>query len=156
MKTKVARYEIVGIEDMVPTLWSTIKLGYNKDVEKGIKHWGGKHQLWYKSQLNKFSKHKVYYTHKILSMVSVKGKKLHAYGHLEEIMVRRADRQLYKFKEGDFIDLHLNNIKDMLLLVVQHKYNDDMPRRKWMAVDKRRSGLMVELIDKQMLERWII
>ncbi|GKC28376.1 hypothetical protein Tco_1035670 [Tanacetum coccineum] len=37
-KTKATRYEIVGIEDMVPTLWSTIKYVYNKDAEKGIKH----------------------------------------------------------------------------------------------------------------------
>ncbi|GKD71718.1 hypothetical protein Tco_1325808 [Tanacetum coccineum] len=37
------------------------------------------------------------------------------------IMVKRADHQFYKFKEGDFVDLHLNDIKDMLLLVVQHK-----------------------------------
>ncbi|GJS91925.1 hypothetical protein Tco_0774561 [Tanacetum coccineum] len=28
---------------------------------------------------------------------------------------------LYKFKEGDFVDLHLNDIEDMLLLAVQHK-----------------------------------
>nr|GEW95016.1 hypothetical protein [Tanacetum cinerariifolium] len=48
-------------------------------------------------------------------------KKLHGYGHLEEIVVKRADRQLYKFKEGNFVDLHLNNIEDMLLLAVQHK-----------------------------------
>ncbi|GKF28692.1 hypothetical protein Tco_0095034, partial [Tanacetum coccineum] len=47
--------------------------------------------------------------------------KLHGYGHLEEIMVKRADRQLYKFKEGDFVDLHLKDIEDMLLLAVQHK-----------------------------------
>ncbi|GKB71610.1 hypothetical protein Tco_0933022 [Tanacetum coccineum] len=52
---------------------------------------------------------------------SVSVKKLHGYGHLEEIVVKRADRQLYKFKEGNFVDLHLNDIKDMLLLVVQHK-----------------------------------
>nr|GEW57154.1 hypothetical protein [Tanacetum cinerariifolium] len=38
MKTKAARYEIKGIEDMVPTLWSIIKHAYDKDVEKGIKH----------------------------------------------------------------------------------------------------------------------
>nr|GEX09559.1 hypothetical protein [Tanacetum cinerariifolium] len=57
----------------------------------------------------------------ILSVVSVKVKKLHGYGHLEEIVVRRADRQLYKFKEGNFVDLHLNNIEDMLLLAVQRK-----------------------------------
>ncbi|GKC15768.1 hypothetical protein Tco_1012550 [Tanacetum coccineum] len=60
-------------------------------------------------------------TRKILSVVSVSVKKLHGYGHLEEIAVRRVDRQVYKFKEGDFVDLHLNDIEDMLLLAVQHK-----------------------------------
>ncbi|GJR91776.1 putative reverse transcriptase domain-containing protein [Tanacetum coccineum] len=175
---------------------------------------------------------------------------------------------VYKFKEGDFVDLHLNDIKDMLLLAVQHKlfqlegsdivdlivalrmftgsliikrrvedlrlgvesyqkklniiapqktfpeiefkelytpsykppgviykdlnkqkrlmradelykfsdktlktvydelhhrilhfrlgYIQDMSRRKWTAIDKKRSKLMVELIDKQMRKRWII
>nr|GEX66068.1 hypothetical protein [Tanacetum cinerariifolium] len=53
--------------------------------------------------------------------VSVNVKKLHGYGHLEEIVVRKVDRRLYKFKEGDFVDLHLNDIEDMLLLDVQHK-----------------------------------
>ncbi|GKE13297.1 hypothetical protein Tco_1416848, partial [Tanacetum coccineum] len=37
-KTKAPRYEIVGIKDMVPTLWSTIKHAYDKDAAKGIKH----------------------------------------------------------------------------------------------------------------------
>ncbi|GJR20479.1 hypothetical protein Tco_0969006 [Tanacetum coccineum] len=37
-KTKAARYEIVGIEDMTPTLWRTIKHAYDKDAAKGIKH----------------------------------------------------------------------------------------------------------------------
>ncbi|GJX90252.1 hypothetical protein Tco_0343578 [Tanacetum coccineum] len=99
-KTKASRYKIKGIEDMVPTLWSPTKVG---------------------SQLNKFSKHNVYTTKKILGMKSVSVKKLHGYGHLEEIMVKRADRQFYMFKEGDFVDLHPNEIEDMLLLVVQHK-----------------------------------
>ncbi|GJR09266.1 hypothetical protein Tco_0791918 [Tanacetum coccineum] len=74
-----------------------------------------------RSQLNKFSKHNVYSTKKILGVKSVSVKKLHRYGHLEEIMVKRADRQFYKFKEGDFVHLHLNDIEDMLLLAVQHK-----------------------------------
>ncbi|GKA07242.1 hypothetical protein Tco_0686466 [Tanacetum coccineum] len=93
-KTKAARYEIKGIEDMV----------------------------------NKFSKQNVYSTKAILG-VSVK--KLHGYGHLEEIMVKRSDQQLYTFKE-------------------------EMPKRKWTVVDRRISGLMVELIDKQLREREII
>ncbi|GJZ04963.1 hypothetical protein Tco_0538238 [Tanacetum coccineum] len=201
-KTKAARYEIVGIQDMTPTLWSTIK-------------------------------------HAIIV------KKLHGYGNLEGIVVKRTDRQLYRFKECDFVDLHLNYIEDILLLAVQHKlfhldgsdivnfivalrmftrsliikrrvedlqlgelyipshkppgviyedlnkqkwvmradelykfsygtlktvrdalhhrilnfrlgYNDEMSRRKWTAIDERRSELMVELLDKQMRERLII
>nr|GEU61457.1 retrovirus-related Pol polyprotein from transposon TNT 1-94 [Tanacetum cinerariifolium] len=82
-KTTAARYELVGIEDMIPNLWSVTK--------------------------------------KILSVVSVKIKKLHGYGYLEEIVVRRVDRQKYKFKEGDFVILHLNDIENMLLLIAQHK-----------------------------------
>nr|GEV61612.1 hypothetical protein [Tanacetum cinerariifolium] len=69
-----------------------------------------------RSQLNKFSKHNVYSTNKTLGVKSVSVKKLHGYGHLEEIVVKRADHQLYKFKECDFIDLHLNDIENMLLL----------------------------------------
>ncbi|GKE05075.1 hypothetical protein Tco_1397093 [Tanacetum coccineum] len=41
-KTKAARYEIMGIEDMTPTLWSTIKHGYDKDAEKGDQALGRK------------------------------------------------------------------------------------------------------------------
>ncbi|GKF38615.1 hypothetical protein Tco_0118676, partial [Tanacetum coccineum] len=37
-KTKAARYEIEGIEDMVPTLWSPTKVWYDKDALKRIKH----------------------------------------------------------------------------------------------------------------------
>ncbi|GJT82860.1 hypothetical protein Tco_1057202 [Tanacetum coccineum] len=58
---------------------------------------------------------------KLLKMGSSTGVKSVSFGYLEEIDVRRADRQVYKFKEGDFVDLHLNDIEDMLLLAVQHK-----------------------------------
>ncbi|GKB76918.1 hypothetical protein Tco_0943813 [Tanacetum coccineum] len=62
-KTKAAKYDIPGIEDMVPSLWSLVK----------------------------------------------------------EIKVQREDKQLYKFKEGDFPRLHLHDIEDMLLLLVRKK-----------------------------------
>ncbi|GKB82659.1 hypothetical protein Tco_0949554, partial [Tanacetum coccineum] len=42
-------------------------------------------------------------------------------GHLVEIEVRREDQQLYTFKEGDFPRLRLQDIKDMLLLLVQQR-----------------------------------
>ncbi|GKE15636.1 hypothetical protein Tco_1423213 [Tanacetum coccineum] len=44
-KTKATWYEIVGIEDMVLTLWSTIKHAYDKDATKESKHYGERRKL---------------------------------------------------------------------------------------------------------------
>ncbi|GJY95368.1 hypothetical protein Tco_0511729 [Tanacetum coccineum] len=43
----------------------------------------------------------------------------HDYKHLDWITVRRDDDVLYKFKEGDFHRLRIQDIEDMLLLLVQ-------------------------------------
>ncbi|GKD85814.1 hypothetical protein Tco_1356968 [Tanacetum coccineum] len=40
----------------------------------------------------------------------------HGYGYLKEIIVRRADNDLYRFKEGDFPRLRINDIEVTLLL----------------------------------------
>nr|GEU63279.1 hypothetical protein [Tanacetum cinerariifolium] len=45
----------------------------------------------------------------------------HNYKHLDWITVRRDDDKLYKFKEGDFKRLRIQDIEDMLLLLVQGK-----------------------------------
>ncbi|GJU73743.1 hypothetical protein Tco_1265148 [Tanacetum coccineum] len=65
----------------------------------------------------------------------------------------RAD-ELYKFLDGT-----LKTVRDELhprILNFRLGYNKEMSRRKWMAIDKKRSELMVELIDKRMRERRII
>nr|GEU99615.1 hypothetical protein [Tanacetum cinerariifolium] len=95
-KTKAARYELVGIEDMISNLSSVTKIGYDKDAKRGIKLGGPKRQQFYRAQLNKLSKHDVCAPLNILSVVSLRVDKLHGYGYLEEIL-------------------------DMLLLVIQHK-----------------------------------
>nr|GEU92024.1 hypothetical protein [Tanacetum cinerariifolium] len=51
----------------------------------------------------------------------VKVMKKHGYGYLQEIVIRRADNELYRFKEGNFPCLRINDIKEMLLLVVQNQ-----------------------------------
>nr|GEZ22045.1 hypothetical protein [Tanacetum cinerariifolium] len=45
----------------------------------------------------------------------------HNYMHLDWITVRRDDDKLFKFKEGDFNRLRIQDIEDMLLLLVQGK-----------------------------------
>ncbi|GKE31176.1 hypothetical protein Tco_1450498, partial [Tanacetum coccineum] len=65
----------------------------------------------------------------------------------------RAD-ELYKFSDGT-----LKKVRDELhhrVLDFDLGYNKEMERRKWTATDKKRSTLMVELIDKQMRKRRII
>ncbi|GKD13730.1 hypothetical protein Tco_1198137 [Tanacetum coccineum] len=42
----------------------------------------------------------------------------------DEIIVRREDQTLHKFKEGDFPRLNLRDIKDLLLLLVQKKLSN--------------------------------
>ncbi|GJT13115.1 retrovirus-related pol polyprotein from transposon TNT 1-94 [Tanacetum coccineum] len=67
--------------------------------------------------------------------------------------VMRADR-LYKFSDGT-----LKTVHDELhheILYFRLGYNDEMSRRKWTTIDKKRLELMVEFIDKQMRERRII
>ncbi|GJR98023.1 hypothetical protein Tco_0270197 [Tanacetum coccineum] len=58
----------------------------------------------------------------------------------------RAD-ELYKFSDGT-----LKTVRDELhhrILDFRLGYNDEMSRRKWTTINKKRSELMVELIDKQ-------
>ncbi|GKC13021.1 hypothetical protein Tco_1009803 [Tanacetum coccineum] len=63
----------------------------------------------------------VYSKKRIIAVTSLKIMKRYDYGHLDEIEVGREDQQLYKFKEGDFPRLRLQDIEDMLLLLVQQK-----------------------------------
>nr|GEY45345.1 hypothetical protein [Tanacetum cinerariifolium] len=123
-KTKAAKYDIQRIEDMVSSLWSSVKVSYDRYVVWGISHWGPKRQRFYGFTSNKVSKHGVYSKKRIIAVTKVKVMKWYDYDYLEEIEVRREDQQLYKFKEGDFPRLHLHDIKDMLFLLVQKKlYN---------------------------------
>ncbi|GKB11118.1 hypothetical protein Tco_0845041 [Tanacetum coccineum] len=91
-KTNAARYDnIEGIKDMVPKLWTPVKE----------------------------SKHDVFSRKRIIVVTHVKVMKWYGYGYLEEIIVRREDQSLHKFKEGDFPRLNLRDIEDLLLLLVK-------------------------------------
>ncbi|GJV81873.1 hypothetical protein Tco_1517743 [Tanacetum coccineum] len=42
--TKAVKYDLPGIKDMVPNLWSPIKVAYDKHALLGTSHWGPKRQ----------------------------------------------------------------------------------------------------------------
>nr|GEU83550.1 hypothetical protein [Tanacetum cinerariifolium] len=96
IKTKAADYgHIKWIKDLVPkTMWIEEPIGYDK------------HALWGR---------------RIIAVTELKIVEWHNYKHLDWITVRRDDDKLYKFKEGDFKRLRIQDIEDMLLLLVQGK-----------------------------------
>ncbi|GJZ51039.1 hypothetical protein Tco_0605554, partial [Tanacetum coccineum] len=67
------------------------------------------------------STHDVYSTKRILVVTWVEVMQKHGYGYLRQIEVRRADNDLYTFKEGDFLRLRINDIGDMMILIVQNR-----------------------------------
>ncbi|GJS04752.1 hypothetical protein Tco_0321260 [Tanacetum coccineum] len=58
-KTKVAQYDILGIEDMVPKIWSLVKVAYDKHELWGVSHLRDQrktfHGLMRSDELYKFS-----------------------------------------------------------------------------------------------------
>ncbi|GJT31514.1 hypothetical protein Tco_0921933 [Tanacetum coccineum] len=94
-KIKAAKYDLPGIEDMVPNLWSPVKVAYDKHALLGTSYWGPKRQRLYRYASNRVSKHEVYSTKRILAVTNVKVKEWYGYGHLEEIEVRGSGQQLY-------------------------------------------------------------
>ncbi|GJW35510.1 hypothetical protein Tco_0058430 [Tanacetum coccineum] len=117
-KTKAAQYDLPSIEDMVPNIWSPVKVAYDKYTIWGISHWREQHKSFYAYARGMQSRGYVYSTKHILAVTHVKVIRKHGYGYLEEIVVRKANNVLYSFKEGDFPRLRINDVVDMLLLVI--------------------------------------
>nr|GEV89701.1 hypothetical protein [Tanacetum cinerariifolium] len=122
-KIKAADYgHIKWIEDLVPrTMWIQELVGYDKHALWGISHWGRKRQQFYSFAVNRESACDVYSKRRIIALTKLKIVEWHNYKHLDWITVRRDDDKLYMFKEGNFERLHIQDIEDMLLLLVQGK-----------------------------------
>ncbi|GJW53400.1 hypothetical protein Tco_0097485 [Tanacetum coccineum] len=63
----------------------------------------------------------VYSKCRIIAVTNLQIVEWHNYKHLDWITVRKDDEKLYKFKEGDFYRLRIQDIEDMMLLLVQCK-----------------------------------
>nr|GEY31497.1 hypothetical protein [Tanacetum cinerariifolium] len=120
-KTKAADYgHIKWIEDLVPReMWIQQPIDYNKHALWGVSHWGRKRKQFYGYAVNRESARDVYSKRRIIAVTDLQIMEWHDHKHLDWISVRRDDDQIYKFKEGDFKRLRLQDIEDMLLLLVQ-------------------------------------
>nr|GFC45554.1 hypothetical protein [Tanacetum cinerariifolium] len=96
---------------------SLIKLEYHVEA-------GQKRQQFYGFAVNREYALDVYSKRRIIAVTDLKIVEWHSYKYLDWITVRRDDDKLYKFKEGDFKRLRLQDIEDMLLLLVQGKLSN--------------------------------
>ncbi|GJZ03572.1 hypothetical protein Tco_0536847 [Tanacetum coccineum] len=85
-KTKVAQDDLPGIEDMVPNIWSPVKVAYDKHVLWGISHWREQHKTFYAYARGLQSRHDVYSTKRIMAVTHVKVIRKHGYGYLEYVV----------------------------------------------------------------------
>nr|GEV43237.1 hypothetical protein [Tanacetum cinerariifolium] len=94
---------------------------YDKHTLWGVFHWGRKHHQFYGFAVNRESARDVYSKRRIIAVTELKIVEWHNYKYLDWITMRRDDDKLYKFKEGDFKRLRIQDIEDMLLLLVHRK-----------------------------------
>ncbi|GKB47087.1 hypothetical protein Tco_0897840, partial [Tanacetum coccineum] len=80
-----------------------------------------KRQQFYRFAANRESARDVYSKHRIIAITKLQIIEWHGYKHLDWITVRRYDNKLYTFKEGDFKQLRLQDIEDMLIILIQGK-----------------------------------
>ncbi|GKD67824.1 hypothetical protein Tco_1321914 [Tanacetum coccineum] len=102
-------------------MWSQTTINYDKYALWGISYWGRKRKQFYGYVVNRESTRDVYSRRRIIAVTKLQIVEWHGYKHLDWITVRRDDDKLHTFKEGNFKRLRLQDIKDMLLLLVQGK-----------------------------------
>ncbi|GKF27399.1 hypothetical protein Tco_0083293, partial [Tanacetum coccineum] len=93
---------------------SQVIVNYDKFALWGISHWGKKRRQFYAFVTTRESARDVYSKRRIIAVTKVEIVEWQNYKHLDWITIRRDDDILYKFKEGDFHRLRIQDIEDML------------------------------------------
>ncbi|GJT15605.1 hypothetical protein Tco_0874311 [Tanacetum coccineum] len=158
-KTKATHYDLQGTEDMVPNIWSPVKVAFDKYALWGISHWRQQRKTFYGYARGLESSHDVYSTKCILVVTWVEVMQKHGYGYLREIEVRRADNDLYIFKlmRSDelykFSDGTLTRLQTSLDDITKNIQMEYMPKRRWSSLENKRAHIMIKGIDKLQKER---
>nr|GFA63816.1 hypothetical protein [Tanacetum cinerariifolium] len=112
-------------------MWIQQPIDYNNHALWGVSHWGRKRKQFYGYAVNRESAREVYSKRRIIAVTDLQIMEWHDYKHLDwislDLLVPQARAsihqggafadQIYKFKEGNFKRLRLQDIEDMLLLL---------------------------------------
>nr|GEV28218.1 putative ribonuclease H-like domain-containing protein [Tanacetum cinerariifolium] len=155
-------------------MWIAEPIGYDKHALWGVSYWRRKRQQFYGFAVNRESARDMYSKRRIIAVTKLKIVEWHNYKYLDWITVRRDDDKLYKFKEGDFKRLRIQDIKDMLPLLVQgeltnltnkyknnrlmqidelHKFSDGTLTNVCTALDDRLKGIWMQYLPQSIWKK---
>ncbi|GJW23745.1 hypothetical protein Tco_0034367 [Tanacetum coccineum] len=142
-KTKAAKYDLQGIEDMFMEC-DFPRLHLN-DIEDML-------FLVVQNRLNNLDGEVIVHFAAALLMFT---RRIVIEKSVEDLQLERnrlmCSHELYKFSDGTLISVR-DHLKDMAKNL-EMGYTKVMPRRRWSNLDKKRSRIMVKDIDRQLLER---
>nr|GFA04650.1 hypothetical protein [Tanacetum cinerariifolium] len=134
----------------------TILLGVPKDIYAAVDSYETTQEIWlrfYNFAVNWESARDVYSKRRIIAITKHKIVEWHNYKHLDWITVRRDDDKLYKFKEGDFKRIRIQDIEDIyqkkLNLTRPDMYRFDLKRKEDYIAYSNPRGFIYQNKDKQ-------
>ncbi|GJY92509.1 hypothetical protein Tco_0508291 [Tanacetum coccineum] len=138
-KTKAAKYDdIQGIKDMVPLLWSPVKV---EDLQLGVESYQKKLNI---TRLETF-RSDIFNRTQYTAYSNPQGI-IYAYKFKRNRLMR--SDELYKFSDGTF-----SSVGSVLHDIASNLRMDYLPKRRWSTLDKQRSLIMIKAIDKLQLDR---
>ncbi|GKA49880.1 hypothetical protein Tco_0742953 [Tanacetum coccineum] len=154
-KTKAAKYDLPGIEDIVPNLWSPIKVAYDKHAL--LLHNGDpKDKDSTDMLLRGFPNMMCTPPKEFLQSDISKRNPYNTYNNPQGIIyedkykrnrLMRMD-ELYKFSDGT-----LTSVRSVLYDIASNPRMDYLPKKRWSSLDRKRSHIIIKAIDQLLVER---
>ncbi|GKA23572.1 hypothetical protein Tco_0709605 [Tanacetum coccineum] len=124
--SKSERYELNGIEDMVPKLWSPVKVVYDRYALLGISHW-------------------------TVIQARVEDLQLGVESYQKKLNLTKPRTQDVDMSHRPTCDTLSQMLHDLHL-----GYNKTMRRRQWNRLDQQRTLIMIKAINQKLLDRQIM
>ncbi|GJY99243.1 hypothetical protein Tco_0516673 [Tanacetum coccineum] len=177
-KTKAAQYDLPSIEDMVPNIWSPVKVAYDRYALWGISYWREQRDdvADFVIALNMFTRSLVIQKRVEDLQLGVESyqkkinvtkpdttrpdlRKRHPYTpykdpqgfiYVDDYKRNRLMRsdELYKFSDGTLTRL-LSSLED----ITKNIDMEYLPKRRWSTLEKKRAHFMIKDINKLLKER---
>ncbi|GJY91543.1 hypothetical protein Tco_0506739 [Tanacetum coccineum] len=158
-KSKAAKYDLPGIEDMVPNIWSLVKVAYDRYALWGISHWRQQRKSFYAYARGMQSRGDVYSTKRILAVTHVKKRvedlQLGVESYQKKINVTKPDNYKTRISEKRhlFSDGTLTRLLSSLEDITKNIDMEYLPKRRWSNLEKKRAHFMIKDINKLLKER---